>query len=93
MIIMIIFHVIYYIRGDDDDMRKEDCISSESRLLLGPVVEISNLNFLLQKVGGAHTCQNRARLFVINVSFVGKVELDLLSFSFDGKIPLKVVSQ
>ena len=46
MIIMIIFHVIYYIRGADDDMRKEDCISSESRLILGPViVEISNLKY------------------------------------------------
>ena len=45
--IIIIIHVIYYFRGADDDMRKEDCISSESRLILGPVVEISNLNFLL----------------------------------------------
>ena len=44
MIIMTI-HVIYYIRGADDEMRKEDCISSESRLILGPVVEISNLEF------------------------------------------------
>ena len=35
----------YLFRGADDDMRKEDCISSESRLILGPVVEISNLKF------------------------------------------------
>ena len=43
----IIIHVIYYIRGADDEMRKEDCISSESRLIMiiGPVVEISNLEF------------------------------------------------
>ena len=40
-----IIHVICYIRGADDDMRKEDCISSESRLILGQVVEISNLKF------------------------------------------------
>ena len=88
------WHYYYLLRGADDDMRKEDCIFSESRLLLGPVVEISNLKFfdnlvkkktLLQKVGGAFTCQNRARLFVIDVSFVGKIELDLLSFSLTRK--------
>ena len=45
--IIIIIHVIYHIRGADDDMRKEDCISSESRLILGTVVEISNLEFLI----------------------------------------------
>ena len=43
--IIIIIHVMYHIRGADDEMRKEDCISSESRLILGPVVEISNINF------------------------------------------------
>ena len=39
------WHYYYLLRGADDDMRKEDCIFSESRLLLGPVVEISNLIF------------------------------------------------
>ena len=52
--IIIIIHVIYYIRGADDDMRKEDCISSESRLLLGPVVEISNLKFFDNLVKKKH---------------------------------------
>ena len=39
------WHYYYLLRGADDDMRKEDCISSESRLILGPVVEISNLKY------------------------------------------------
>ena len=94
------WHYYYLLRGADDDMRKEDCIFSESRLLLGPVVEISNLiffdnllkNFITKGWRSPHMSE-QGKTICHWRKFRRKNRTGFVVFFFDEKIPLKVVCQ